>query len=118
MYIIFLSGTTYFKILFYDIQNDWFSLDDKRVKIGDGKGDIPNIIEKFEKRKEEDNTDRKKKHFFVPVEEIKENDYDLSISKYKEIEYEEKIYEKPAVLKKKILRLEEGIVKGLKELKF
>ena len=60
--------------------------------------------------------DRKKKHFFIPIEEIRANDYDLSISKYREIEYEEVKYEKPEVIKKKILELEEGIIKGLKEL--
>ena len=45
-----------------------------------------NIIEHFRNRKEENPKGRKGKCFFVPVEEIKENDYDLSISKYKEIE--------------------------------
>jgi len=114
--LFFTKGEPTQKVWFYDMQSDGFSLDDKRTQIGDGKGDIPDIIERFEKRKEELNDDRKKKHFFVPQEEIKKNDWDLSISKYKEIEYEEVEYEKPAVLKKKILELEEDIVKELKSL--
>jgi N-6 DNA Methylase len=61
----------------------------------DRKGDIPDIIEHFRKRREEKPKDRKGKCFFVPVEEIKQNNYDLSISRYKEIEYEEVQYEKP-----------------------
>jgi len=97
------------------MQNDGFSLDDKRMKID--KNDIPEIIEKFKKRAKENSTNRKEKSFFVPIEEIKENDYDLSLSKYKEIEYEEVEYEKPEVLKKKILEIEDKIVNGLKELK-
>jgi len=52
----------------------------------------------------------------VPVDEIKENDYDLSISKYKEIEYEEIQYEKPEVIKQKIMELERKITKTLSEL--
>lgn len=60
--------------------------------------------------------DRKKKHFFVPLKEIKSNNYDPSISKYKELEYEEKTFEKPAILKKKILGLEKSIIDILKEL--
>ena len=60
--------------------------------------------------------DRKSKHFFVPVEELEANGYDLSISKYREIEYEEVRYEKPEVIKKKILELEQRIVGTLKEL--
>ena len=74
-------------------------------------------MERFEKRKEETNEDRKAKHFFVPVEEIIENDYDLSISKYKEIEYEEVVYEEPEVIMGRIEKLEKGIVEGIGELK-
>ncbi len=113
--LFFTKGEPTKKVWFYDMQNDGFSLDDKRTKIEGS--NLPDIIERFKKRKEESNEDRKKKHFFVPIEEIKENDYDLSISKYKEIEYEEKVYEKPEIIKKKTLKIEEEIVKGLKELK-
>ena len=62
--------------------------------------------------------DRKAKCFFVPYEEIKENNYGLSLSKYKEIEYEEVVYEEPEVIKQKIIDLENKILKGLKELEF
>ena len=52
----------------------------------------------------------------MPFEENKENDYDLSISKYKEIEYEEVVYEKSEVIKQKILELENKICETLQEL--
>ncbi len=97
------------------MENNGFSLDDKRVQIE--KNDIPDIIERFKNRRKEDNSDRKKKHFFVPIKEIKDNNYDLSISKYREIEYEEVKYEKPEVIKKKILKLESKIIDTLKEIK-
>ena len=97
------------------MEADGYSLDDKRNFI-DGKGDIPDIIEMFKNRENEDFTDRKAKCFFVPFEEIKENDYGLSISNYKEIEYEEVEYEAPEVIKGKIIELEEKILTGLRDL--
>ena len=95
--------------------SDGFSLDDKR-NIIDGKGDIPDIIEKFKKRDKEDFSKRNARCFFIPLEEIEQNDFDLSVSKYKEIEHEEVKYEKPEVIKKKILELEEEIIKIGKEI--
>lgn len=112
--LFFTKGEPTEKVWFYDMENDGFSLDDKRVEID--KNDIPDILERFEKRKEEPNEDRRKKHFFVPVEEIKAKDYDLNISTYRDREYEEVKYEEPEVLKKKILELEEEIIAGLKEI--
>lgn len=115
--LVFTKGEPSEKVWFYDMQADGFSLDDKRNFI-DGKGDIPDIIDKFKTREENDLEDRKAKCFFVPFKEIKENDYSLSISNYKEIEYEEVEYEPPEEIKKKILELEEKINKGLEELNF
>jgi type I restriction enzyme M protein len=96
--------------------SDGYSLDDKRTFI-DGKGDIPDIIQKFKSKDKEKFEDRKAKCFYVPFKEIKDNDYDLSISKYREIEYEEVQYENPEVIKMKILELENKICKTLEELK-
>jgi type I restriction enzyme M protein len=114
--LVFQKGEPTEKVWFYKMEADGFSLDDKRNPTE--KNDIPHIIERFWNRNEEDNSNRKKKHFFVPVKEIEGDDYDLTFSKYKEEDYEEPNYEKPDVLKKRILKLEEDIVKGLKELKF
>ncbi|MBL7002293.1 MAG: N-6 DNA methylase [Nitrosopumilus sp.] len=113
--LIFTKGEATKEVWFYNMENDGFSLDDKRSKID--KDDIPDIIERFKNRSKEDNKDRKKKNFVVPIKEIKDNNYDLSISKYKEIEYEEIKYEKPELIKKKILDLENKIIEILKDLK-
>jgi type I restriction enzyme M protein len=112
--LIFTKGEPTETVWFYDMEADGYSLDDKRTFI-DGKGDIPDIIEKYNNKK--DLEDRKAKCFAVPLEEIKENDYSLSISNYKEIEYEEIEYEPPEVIKAKILKLEKQIINGLEELK-
>jgi type I restriction enzyme M protein len=114
--LIFTKGGSTEKVWFYDMDADGYSLDDKRTFI-DGKGDIPDIIQHFHNRKKENPTDRKGKCFFVPIKEIKDNGYELSISRYKEIEYEEVQYEKPEVIIQKIETLENEIQKSLKDLK-
>lgn len=53
----------------------------------------------------------------MPANEIKANNYDLSISRYKEIEYEEVRYEKPEVIIQKIEELEGQILENIAELR-
>ncbi|MFC1786810.1 N-6 DNA methylase [Halobacteriota archaeon] len=114
--LVFVKGDKTEKVWFYDMKADGYSLDDKRAFI-DGKGDISDIVERFKKRQEENPIDRKGKCFFVPIEEIVDNDYDLSVSKYKEIEYEEIEYEEPEVIMAKIEDMEDKIKEGISELK-
>ena len=72
-------------VWFYDMQADGLSLDDKRSPVNEN--DIPDIIERFRNRDKEVERARTDKSFFVKKDEIKDNDYDLSINKYKEVEY-------------------------------
>ncbi|MEN0665247.1 type I restriction-modification system subunit M [Caldifermentibacillus hisashii] len=101
-------------VWFYDMKADGFSLDDKRTQIEEN--DIPDIIKRFNNLEAEKERKRTEQSFFVPVEELRENDYDLSINKYKEIEYEEVEYEEPLVILKKIQSIENEINSGLNEL--
>ena len=116
--LIFTKGGETDKVWFYAMQSDGFSLDDKRNKL-DNDGDIPDIIEKWKAIKENNNLEPAKedKWFWVDKEEILGNDYDLSINKYKEIEYEEVVYEKPAVILSKLEELENTILQDISELK-
>ena len=82
------------KVWFYDMKNDGYSLDAKRQPI-DG-SDIPDIIARFDKLSGEESRERTAQSFFVPVEEIRANGYDLTINKYKVIEREEKFYRSSA----------------------
>lgn len=107
-----MGGTE--KVWFYDMQADGFSLDDKRNPIEEN--DIEDIVKRYENIEEEKDRKRTEKSFFVSKEEIVENDYDLSINKYKEIVYEEVVYEKPEVIIAKIKELEKEIVLNLEEL--
>ncbi|NNU90815.1 class I SAM-dependent DNA methyltransferase [Anoxybacillus sp. CHMUD] len=102
------------QVWFYDMKADGYSLDDKRNPIEEN--DIPDIIARFHNREAEKERKRTEQSFFVPVEEIRENDYDLSINRYKEIVYEEVQYEEPKIIIEKVKKLEEEIVKGIKEL--
>lgn len=102
------------KVWFYDMKADGLSLDDKRQPISDN--DIPDIIQRFHQLEKEAERKRTDQSFFVPVDEIKDNDYDLSINKYKEIEYEKVEYEPTEVILKKINELEKEIQAGLVEL--
>ena len=78
--------------------------------------DIPDIIERFSNLDKEVDRKRTEQSFFVPVEEIRDNGYDLSINKYKEIEYEEVQYDAPSVILGRVKALEEEITQGLEEL--
>lgn len=73
------------QVWFYDMTADGFSLDDKRTPAADN--DIPDIIERFRNLEKEAERKRTEKSFLVPKQEIVDNGYDLSINKYKEIEY-------------------------------
>lgn len=102
------------KVWFYDMKADGYSLDDKRNPIEDN--DINDIVERFSNLDKEADRKRTEQSFFVPVEEIRENGYDLSINKYKEIEYKEIQYDSPSVILDRIKSLEEEITQGLEEL--
>ena len=72
-------------VWFYDMKADGLSLDDKRQVVEEN--DIPDIIARFKNLDAEKDRKRTEQSFFVPKQEIVDNDYDLSINKYKEIEY-------------------------------
>jgi type I restriction enzyme M protein len=105
--LVFTKGEKTDKVWFYDMQADGYSLDDKRTKIE--KNDIPDIIEKWKHRDKNKQPKKGDKWLWVDYSEIKKNNYDLSISRYKPIEYEEVDYDKPQVIMKKVLKLEKEI---------
>lgn len=72
-------------VWFYDMKADGLSLDDRRTPVEEN--DIPDIIARFKNLEAEKDRKRTEQSFFVPKQEIVDNDYDLSINKYKEIEY-------------------------------
>lgn len=102
-------------VWFYDMQSDGFSLDDKRTPQPD-KSDIPDILNRWQNRAEEADRACTDRSFLVPKAEIAENDYDLSINRYKEVAYEAVEYDPPRVILERLAKLEDEIRKGREEL--
>jgi type I restriction enzyme M protein len=108
-----MSGGTD-KVWFYDMKADGFSLDDKRSPISEN--DIPDIVARFHNQKDEENRTRKDQSFFVLVDEIRQNDYDLSFNKYKEVEREKVEYVPVKDLLSHLENTEGKYLNGYKEL--
>ena len=103
------------KVWFYDMKADGFSLDDKRQQVEEN--DIPGILERWKNREAENNRKRIDQSFYVPVDEIQKNDYDLSINKYKEVEYIAKEYPPTSEIMAKIEQLNEEFTNDFLQLK-
>ena len=101
-------------VWFYDMTADGFSLDDKRSPVSDN--DIPDIIERFKNLDKELDRKRTDKSFMVTKKEIVDNDYDLSINKYKEIEYKEVEYPPTSEIMASLREIEAEIGKEMDEL--
>ena len=101
------------KVWFYDMRADGYSLDQKRTEVSEN--DIPDVIHRFHHLEGEEERTRKEQSFLVPVDEIREKDYDLSMNKYKEVEREVVVYDKPEVIFSRIAKLEDEIGEALKE---
>lgn len=101
-------------VWFYDMTADGFSLDDKRSPIADN--DIPDIIERFKNLDKEADRKRTDKSFMVPKQDIVDNDYDLSINKYKEVEYVPVKYPPTSEIMANIREIEMKIGREMEEL--
>ena len=112
--LVFTKGGRTDDVFFYDIEADGLSLDDKRDPIDDN--DLPDCLEAWKKRDVQKDTDRKKKAFFVPAEEIRQLNYDLSLSRYKEQVYEEQAYDPPPEILDRMKQLNAQIVQDLSNL--
>jgi type I restriction enzyme M protein len=98
-------------VWFYDMQADGYSLDDKRAETKDN--DIEDIVTRYHNLAAEVDRKRTDKSFLVPFADIKTNDWDLSINRYKVVVYEDVVYAKPAVIIQDIKSLQEENKKKL-----
>ena len=101
-------------VWFYDMKADGFSLDDKRTEVPEN--DIPDIVQRFHNREGEKERQRTEQSFLVPKEEIAANGYDLSINKYKKVEYVPVEYPSTQEILADLKELEQEITRGLAEL--
>jgi type I restriction enzyme M protein len=103
------------KVWFYDMKADGFTLDQRRSPCLEN--DIPDIVERYNHLDREWERSRKEQSFLVTVDEIRDNNYDLSISKYKESEKQEIVYEDPDTILSRLLELQKEAIKATKEFK-
>lgn len=125
-------------VWFYDLTADGFSLDDKRTPqleeplLGTrpaepltpeqhAKNNLPDALARWsafrDEQPEELGRARTEQSFSVPVAEIREQEYDLSIGRYKEIVYDEIEHRAPVEILDDLDRLESEIQSGLSELR-
>ena len=126
--LVFTKGGATDQVWFYDLQDDGFSLDDKRDALYQDEqgnplnfaGDLPKVLEGYQNRDksiaETEANDKTLASFWVSKADIVSNKYDLSINRYKEVVYEEEQYEEPKVILKRLMDLEAEIQKELGEL--
>ena len=101
-------------VWFYDMRADGFTLNDKRTPIEEN--DIPDILARYSNLEDEKSRIRIEQSFLVPVSEIREQGYDLSINKYKEVVYEAKQYDSPSVILDRLSVLDSEIFALISEL--
>ena len=101
-------------VWFYDMKADGFSLDDKRSEVKEN--DIPDILARFHNLEGENERKRTEQSFFVMKQEIVDNGYDLSINKYKQIEYVPVEYPPTAEIMADLRELEMKIGEEMDEL--
>ena len=117
--IIFAKGGKTEKVFFYDVQSDGFTLDDKRAKIEDGKGDLPDLQAKYLQwcGGQGDFRDRTAKAFEVSVNDMRAQSYDLSINRYKQQVHSQQQHASPKAILLQLQELEASIQVDLDNLK-
>lgn len=106
--LFFTKGEKTKRIWFYVMNNDGFSLDDKRHPIKEN--DIPDILEKFKMQKISEQS------WVTDINEIQENEWILSASRYRPFKKESDEYEKPYKVLNIIKKLQKDADSKIKEL--
>ena len=116
--IIFSKGGTTEEVFFYDVESDGLTLDDKRSKIGDGKGDLPDLQTRYLQwcNGKGDFSDRTAKAFEVSADDIRAQSYDLSINRYKVTKHVAYKHDDPIQILSRLKELEASILQDLSEL--
>ena len=127
------------EVLFYDVEADGWSLDDKRTpllpdeKLGPvpataldagehAKNNLPEVLGKWRKWNGENRADRSEfadrtaQCFSVPKADIAAQGYDLSLNRYKEVVHEEIAHRPPGEILETLRELESEIQTGMNEL--
>lgn len=120
--LIFTRGIATTKTWFYEIKNDGFELNNKRLPkyFSDGErdyGDLNDVLFRFKNREKMGEQDRFSNCFFVDKKEIIESNYDLSFTRYQNFDFEEEEYGNPTDIFKTLEENETKVLNGIRELK-
>lgn len=117
--VIFTKGGQTDKVFYYDVKADGFSLDDRRIELdrSDLKNDnLPDVLARWLNRAAESDQPRTAQSFLVPKADIVAKNYDLSLNRYKQVEYEKVIGEPPKTILQQLKDLESSIQNDIKDL--
>ena len=138
--LLFTKGGATDHVLFYDVQDDGYSLDDKRDALYQDEqgtplsfaGDLPKVLADYQRWQAYKNaslqndgdagkgdvlfTDREQACFWVSKTELDENKYDLSINRYKETVHVAEQYDAPKDILERWMGLVDEIAHDLKDL--
>jgi len=114
--LVFTKGGRTDNVFFYDVEDDGYSLDDKRQETS--KSDLPNVLAQYQKWHAGGGEfgNRTAKAFAVPVADIRTNKYDLSVNRYKEVVQEDVKFDPPTDILRRMKRLEAEIQNDIAEL--
>ena len=102
------------KVWFYEMRAVGYTLNSNPIPCAEN--DIPDVIARYHNLAGEEGRTRKDQSFFVPVQEIRDNEYDLSFNKYKEVERVVVEHEDPKEILERIIALEQDIQTALTNL--
>ncbi|KGO78802.1 hypothetical protein Q763_16580 [Flavobacterium beibuense F44-8] len=103
------------EVWFYGMDSDGYTLDSNRKRLKESP--LPNVIDHWKSKTQENQSDRKLIHFSIPFEEIKDNGFELNFNLYKDFVYEPQEFEPSENILRKIAELELEINQGLEELR-
>lgn len=101
--LIFTKGKPTKKVWFYEVTQDGFSLDDNRRPLPKEQNDLPDLINKWQKREVSDHS------WVVSAEQIRAADFNLAANRYKPMTTETVNHDAPAEILGDILKLENEI---------
>lgn len=112
--LLFTKGGRTDNVFFYSVAADGRSLDDKREVVD--QNDLPDCLARWYSRDPLRDTDRTAKAFFVPATEIRNADYDLSLSRYRTTIYETERHDPPKQILDRLRVLNSAIAADISEL--
>jgi type I restriction enzyme M protein len=119
------KGYTSQKVWFYELQSDGYTLDDKRNPISINESEqhpLPAAVTQWNKRKDSPHVEKEEgkkdvQHFYVSIQQLIEEDFDLTFQRYKPIYYEEVKYDPPKDILEKLINAEQEILSEMEELR-